>query len=130
MLASFPHTGRILLFAQPADMRKGHNGLQGLVLQAGEDPFGGDFFVFISKRRDRAKILTYDGGGLVLWYKRLEQGFFRHPRKSESNMELDATALTMLLDGIDLRDVERPSKWTPGTTQAHLKKKIDIQATI
>lgn len=125
MLASYPRTGRILLFAQPADMRKGHNGLQGLVLQAGEDPFGGDFFVFISKHRDRAKILTYDGGGLVLWYKRLEQGLFRHPRKGEHNIELDSTALTMLLDGIEWDEVERPDKWSPATTPLPTKKEID-----
>lgn len=111
-------------------MRKGHNGLQGLVLQAGEDPFGGDFFVFISKRRDRAKILTYDGGGLVLWYKRLEQGYFRHPRKGEANVELDATALAMLLDGIDLDEVHRPAKWTPATTPFDMHKKIDKYAQV
>lgn len=94
-------------------MRKGHNGLQGLVLAAGEDPFGGDLFVFISRRRDRAKILTYDGGGLVLWYKRLEKGRFRHPKRDEMNVELDATALAMLLDGIDVEHVRRPAKWEP-----------------
>jgi transposase len=108
-----PRSARILLFAEPTDMRKGHNGLQGLVLAAGEDPFGGDLFVFISRRRDRAKILTYDGGGLVLWYKRLEKGRFRHPKRDETNVELDATALAMLLDGIDVEHVRRPAKWEP-----------------
>lgn len=124
MLSTPSSPGRILLFASPADMRKGHNGLQGLVFAAGEDPFSGDLFVFISRRRDRAKILTYDGGGLVLWYKRLEQGLFRHPHRGESNVILDATSLAMLLDGIDLRDVDRPARWNPPKKNA-TEKKID-----
>lgn len=124
MLPISSRPGRILLFASPADMRKGHNGLQGLILAADEDPFSGDIFVFISKKRDRAKILTYDGGGLVLWYKRLEQGLFRHPHRHESDVILDATSLTMLLDGIDLRDVDRPARWNPPKIDS-AEKKID-----
>jgi transposase len=97
------------------------------VLAAGEDPFGGDLFLFISRRRDRAKILTYDGGGLVLWYKRLEVGRFRHPKRDETNVELDATALTMLLDGIDVEHVRRPAKWEP---RKRRKETIDKQARV
>lgn len=117
-------TGRILLFSQPADMRKGHNGLQGLVFSAGEDPFCGDLFVFISKGKNRAKLLTYDGSGLVLWYKRLEKGLFRHPHRGEENVYLDATSLAMLLDGIDLCDVERPERWNP-PDRSGSKKMVD-----
>ncbi len=94
-------------------MRKGHDGLCGLVRAAGEDPFSGDLFVFISRRRDRAKILCFARGGLVLWYKRLERGRFRHPRRGEAHLELDATALAMLLDGIDVTRVRRPVAWRP-----------------
>ncbi len=53
-----------MLFAEPTDMGKGHNGLQGLVLAAGEDVLCGCLFVVISRRSARAKITTYDGGGL------------------------------------------------------------------
>ena len=105
--------GRVLLFAEPTDRRKGHNGLQVLVLEAGEDPFSGALFVFIFRRRDRAKILVVDGSGLVLGYKRLERGRFRHPKRGERNVELDATSLAMLLDGIDVNNVRRPHKWAP-----------------
>lgn len=129
MLSIAPGSSRILLFAAPADMRKGHNGLQGLVLAAGEDPFSGEVFVFISKKRDRAKILTYDGGGLVLWYKRLEQGLFRHPHRGDRNVRLDSTALTMLLDGIDVQDVERPARWNPAKS-GNFEKKIDTTARL
>ena len=126
-MIGLPRSSRILLFSEPADMRKGPNGLQGLVLAAGEDPFGGDLFLFISRRRDRAKILTYDGGGLVLWYKRLELGRFRHPKRDESNVELDATALAMLLDGIDVERVRRTAKWEPRKPR---KETIDKQARL
>lgn len=73
----------------------------------------GDLFVFLSRRRDRAKILTFDKGGFVLWYKRLERGRFRHPRRGETDVVLDGTELTMLLDGIDLDQVRRPKHWAP-----------------
>ena len=113
-MLSLPASVRIYLFAEPTDMRKGHPGLYGLVVASGEDPFSGDLFVFISNRRDRAKVLTFDKGGFVLWYKRLERGRFRHLRRGERNVELDATQLAMLLDGIDVEKVRRLEHWTPG----------------
>ena len=112
-MIGLPGHARVLLFAEPTDMRKGHPGLYGLVVAAGEDPFSGDLFVFISRRRTRAKILTFDKGGFVLWYKRLERGRFRHPRRGETNVELDATQLAMLLDGIDVEKVHRLEHWKP-----------------
>lgn len=112
-MIGLPGHARVLLFAEPTDMRKGHPGLYGLVVAAGEDPFSGDLFVFISNRRTHAKILTFEKGGFVLWYKRLERGRFRHPRRGEHNVELDATQLTMLLDGIDVEKVRRIEHWTP-----------------
>lgn len=112
-MIGLPGHARVLLFSEPADMRKGHPGLYGLVKAAGQDPYSGDLFVFLSRRRDRAKILTFDKGGFVLWYKRLERGRFRHPRRGETDVVLDGTELTMLLDGIDLDQVRRPKHWTP-----------------
>ena len=55
-------------------MRKGFDGLSALVRAQELDLFSGDLFVFISRRADRIKILMWDRGGLVLWYKRLEKG--------------------------------------------------------
>ncbi len=108
-----PSSIRILLFAQPADMRCGFDGLMGLVLRAGEDVYSGSLFVFVSRTKSRAKILTYQPGGFVLWYKRLDRGRFRMVTTCEQKVELDATALAMLLDGIDLTKVVRPKHWTP-----------------
>lgn len=113
-MIGLPGAVRIRLFTTPVDMRKGFDGLGALVRAAGEELFSGHLFVFLSKRRDRAKILTFQRGGFVLWYKRLEQGCFRPlDGGGARHVDLDPTALAMLLDGIDLRRAERPALWTP-----------------
>ena len=70
-------TTRILLFTGATDMRKGFDGLSALVTAAGEDPYSGHLYVFVSRRRDRAKILAFQKGGMVLWHKRLDCGRFQ-----------------------------------------------------
>ena len=79
------------------------------------DLFAGHLFVFLGRRGDRCKILFWDRGGLVLYYKRLERGRFRAPRitKDGRAIEMDATELAMLLDGIDVRRVRRAEHWQP-----------------
>ena len=113
------HRTRVLVFSEPTDMRKGHNGLFGAVMAANEDPYSGTLFVFISRTRNRAKVLVFERGGFVLWYKRLEKGRFRHPRSDDTYVEVDATALAMLLDGINVADVERPALWQPKGIDNH-----------
>ncbi len=74
------HKVRILVATQPVDFRKGHDGLAAMVQSAlKEDPFTGTVFVFRAKRADRLKILFWDGSGLVLTYKRLEETSFTWP---------------------------------------------------
>ena len=91
---------------QPAtDMRKGVNGLSGLVrseLQA--DPTDGNLFVFVNRRRDRMKMLYFDGGGFWLYYRLLEAGTFEELKSSDgsSHFTIDATELSMLLSGVSL----------------------------
>lgn len=68
---------RILVASKPVDFRKGHDGLAALVQSVlQEDPFTGTVFVFRAKRADRLKILFWDGTGLVMAYKRLEENTF------------------------------------------------------
>lgn len=112
-MIGLPDSVRILLFSEPTDMRRGFDGLTGMVIAAGENVYSGHLFVFISKRRNRAKILTFQKGGFVLWYKRLEQGRFKTTTCSEGQAEIDATELAMLLDGIDVSRVSRPKHWAP-----------------
>jgi transposase len=80
-----------------------------------KDAYSGHLFVFVSRRCDRVKILTWDKGGFVLVYKRLERGQFKLPHMDPSTMavEIDATQLAMLLDGIDFGRVRRPEHWQP-----------------
>ena len=111
-----PRSVRILLAAEPVDMRNSIDGLVALVQSAWKvNVYAGHLFVFVSRRRDRVKVLTWDSGGFVISYKRLEQGRFRLPVFQDDALgaQLDSTQLAMLLDGIDLSHVRRPKKWAP-----------------
>lgn len=116
-MLSLPPSVRIYLAIEPVDLRRGHDGLSAIIRsQWGASLFAGHLFVFLGRRRDRCKILFWDRGDLVLYYKRLERGRFRMPRVTGDgrSVEMDATELTMLLDGIDVRYVRRAEHWKPG----------------
>ena len=113
--------GRIYLCTSPTDMRKGFDTLAALIREfLGRDPLSGHLFLFISRRRDRLKILYWDADGFALWYKRLEEGTFRLPRPhaSRPSVELKASELAMLLDGIDLKSVKRSKRLELNTKKA------------
>ena len=115
-MLTLPPSVRIYLAVEPVDMRRGHDGLAGIVrAQWGLDLYAGHLFVFLGRKLDRCKILFWDRGGFVLYYKRLERGRFRAPRVRADGraVQMDATALAMLLDGIDVGRVRRPEPWTP-----------------
>ena len=106
-------TGHIYLCTAPTDMRKGFDTLAVLVREfLGHDPLSGHLFLFISRRKDRLKILYWDADGFVLWYKRLEQGTFRRPHgvTAAAGVELKASELAMLLEGIDLKSIKRSAR--------------------
>ncbi|MBI1205809.1 MAG: IS66 family insertion sequence element accessory protein TnpB [Azospirillum sp.] len=93
---------RILVASEPVDFRKGLDGMVALVERhLCCDPFGGDLFVFRSKRADRVKIVAWDGTGLFLFYKRLEQGRCLWPPLRQGTMVLTTAQLAMLLEGLD-----------------------------
>lgn len=101
-----PPTGvRIYVYTPATDMRKGVNGLSGIVRSQFEaDPTDGSLFVFINRRRDRMKILHFDGGGFWLYYRLLEAGTFEDLKSPDQSSQLiiDATQLSMLLSGVSL----------------------------
>jgi transposase len=104
---------RFYLCTQSTDMRKGFDALAELARQVhGQDIFSGSLFIFISRRRDRLKILYWDKDGLALWYKRLEGGTFRLPRYCDHGVSIKASELAMLLDGVDLRSLKRSKRLT------------------
>ena len=97
---------RIVIATKPVDFRKGHDGLAALA--EGEldlDPHSGIIVVFRAKRGDRIKVLLWDGTGLVLCYKRLEQGKFAWPKVQEGVMRLSKAQFEALFEGLDWRRV-------------------------
>ena len=112
---------RIYLCTSPADMRKGFDTLAAMVKDfLGRDPLSGHLFLFVSRGRDRLKILYWDADGFALWYKRLEEGTFRLPRPGNeaASVELKASELAMMLEGIDLRSIKRTKRMMLGAKNA------------
>jgi transposase len=111
-----PKSVGIYLAATPVDMRNSIDGLAAIVRNEWkEDVYCGHLFAFTSKRGDRVKILVWERGGFVLYYKRLERGRFRVPAVKDDalGVQLDSAQLTMLLEGIDYSRVRRPRPWEP-----------------
>jgi len=103
---------RIFLCTKPTDLRKGFDGLHGLVLEVlKQDPLSGDLFVFLNKRRDRLKLLVWEGDGWLILYKRLERGTFAAPAGQEDSVALSSAQLALLLGGIDLRETRQRKRY-------------------
>jgi len=107
-MLSFPCAVRIYLAVDPVDMRKSFDGLYAVASEhLKENPLHGGLFVFSNKRRNRLKILYWDGTGLWVLAKRLEKGGFTWPRGIDAaggKLRLKSEALSMLLGGIDLKE--------------------------
>jgi transposase len=115
MVVGLPPSVRIYLASATVDMRNGIDGLRAIVEQVlKQNPDNGHLFVFIGKGRDRVKILFWDKNGYVVYLKRLECGRFQQPAvdSGRSRIEMEASQLGMLLDGIDL-NAKRLRRWTP-----------------
>ena len=101
---------RFHLYDHPTDMRKGSDGLCGLVANdLGRDPTDGSVHIFINRVRDKVKLLHWQSGGFVLYYKRLESGTFERPLydRSVGSLRLSYTQLVMLIDGIAITNLTR-----------------------
>jgi len=97
---------RVMVATRPVDFRKGAEGLAALVREAmGADPFSGAVYVFRAKRVDRVKLVFWDGAGVCLFAKRLEDGQFRWPNAQDGVLRLSAAQLSALLEGLDWRRV-------------------------
>ena len=101
MLSLSPAT-RVFLALDPIDGRKNFNGLTTLVKETlGQEPTSGFLFVFINKARNRLKILFWDGSGLILCTKRLEQGTFARMAGEGKSLSLRPEELLLLMHGIE-----------------------------
>ena len=97
---------RVMVATKPVDFRKGAEGLGGAgARDMTADPFSGAVYVFRAKRADRIKLIFWDGTGLCLFAKRLEDGIFRWPKIEDGVMRLSAAQLSALLEGLDWRRV-------------------------
>ena len=108
---------RIWLCTGPTDMRRGFDRLAEQAQQVTrQDPHAGHVFVFRARGGDRLKVLYWDKDGYALWYKRLEEGTFKLPKLAaeQTSVELKASELAMLLDGIDLASVKRVKRYRRG----------------
>ena len=124
-MLSFSGSVRVFLAVEPCDMRKGFEGLHALIGERlKEDVRSGALFVFTNKRHTRLKVLYFDGTGLWLMTKRLEEGTFAWPKLEEigaAKLALRPEAFTMLTDGIDLRGAKLRPWFERGRTRRETK---------
>lgn len=105
---------RIYVATGATDMRKGYEGLYGLVRDRLLcEPRSGHVFLFCNRQRNRVKVLLWDGSGLWICAKRLEKGRFHWPeaKEKQSKVVLSQEELSLLLNGIDLVQVKRRRNW-------------------
>jgi transposase len=104
------------LYSRPVDMRKSFDGLSGLVQNNLENnPCSGDVFIFIQKRRDKIKLLHWQGISFTLYYKRLEKGTFELPEYDASvgSITLDYAQMVMIVDGLTIKNIQRRKQYQP-----------------
>ena len=110
-----PSGTRVFVATAAVDMRKSFDGLAGLVRNSFScDPLDGSLYVFLSRRRDYVKILSFDGDGFWVWSKRLERGTFRKMSSASSgkdHIEVAGYELMMILEGLDYRGIRRRPRY-------------------
>lgn len=109
-MLSLSPSNRYFLYRHQADMRKGFDGLSGLVREGlSKDPLSGDVFIFFNKRRTHVKLLLWERDGFSLYHKRLERGTYELP--STASEELRSDELMLVLQGISLKSVRRRKRF-------------------
>ena len=112
-MLNLPPSVSILLAREPADMRKGFEGLYGLMRDAlGHDPLSGHLFLFTNRSRSRIKAVFWDGSGLWVCAKRLEKGRFRWPESADGiSIQMRPEELAMLVGGLDVKQAKPRPGW-------------------
>ena len=119
---SLASRARVFVAREAVDFRKAHDGLCAIVRNAfALDPFAGDVFVFLNRRRDRIKLLVWDRQGFWLHYKRLERGTFEALAFGDdaTRVEIDRARLSALLEGVSMKSLKYRS---------HFARELCIQA--
>lgn len=105
---------RYYLYREPTDMRKSFDGLSGLVQdQLNRNPTSGEAFIFINRRRTKVKILRWEQGGFILYYKRLESGTFELPRFNEgvNSCQMSWSSLMLMVEGISVEKSKKRKRY-------------------
>jgi len=111
---SIHQASRLYLYVRSVDMRRSFDGLHSIVQsEFNRDVQGGDMFLFLNKRRDRIKIMWWDGDGMAIFMKRLESGTYQLPAITADQVSLvmDRTQVELLLSGIELSSVKRRKRY-------------------
>lgn len=112
-MLSLSSSCRYFLYASHGDMRKGFDGLSGIVRnELKQDPLSGDVFIFINRRRNQVKLLLWEGDGFSVYYKRLERGTYELPSPGNARtVSLRSDELMLILQGIWLQSVRRRKRY-------------------
>jgi len=109
-------SNRFHLYSHPTDMRKSFDGLSGLVQNTlDNNPLNGDVFIFINRRRDKIKLLHWQGISFTLYYKRLEEGTFEVPTYDPEvgSITLSYAQMVMLVDGLTIKNIQKRKSYIP-----------------
>jgi transposase len=107
---------RFHLYSRPTDMRKSFDGLSGIVQNhLDRNPCSGEVFLFINRRRDKIKLLHWQGISFTLYYKRLEKGTFELPEYDSSvgSITLNYTQIVMIIDGLTVKNIQKRKQYQP-----------------
>lgn len=102
------------LYRHPTDMRKSFDSLCGIISgELGDNPKSGHVYIFINRPRNKIKLLHWETGGLVLYYKRLEQGTIELPRATgkETRMAIEWSVLVMMVEGISIENIKKRKRY-------------------
>jgi transposase len=131
---------RVFACSEPVDLRKGYDGLYGLVTnQLGSDPLSGDLFLFLSRTRKNCKVLLWDGTGLCIFQKRLERGRFANLHTGGGattsigqarSVTLTTSELSLFIEGCELvgRRPLSPAPFVPTPAGARAERSVSSQS--
>jgi transposase len=115
---------RYFIYRSGCDMRKGYDGLSGLVRNEWKkDPLSGDVFIFLSKQRNKIKLLLWQKDGFVIYCKRLEKGTFELPKGDST--EITAHQLQFIMDGIYLSLIKKRVRY-----EHHFVDKTSVESGV
>jgi transposase len=103
---------RYFLFPEAVDMHKSFDGLRGKVTQQmGKDVMSGDVYIFLGRDLSRIKLLVWEAGGFVLYYKRMEAGTFALPQSGKGSISLTYSELCLLIEGVEVEVTRRRKRF-------------------